>query len=193
MAETVAGAAHKVAHNLWIWLLIRGLLALAIGVVAVMWPVSALFAFTLLFAAYAFADGAVSLVAGFRGVDGASRGALIFRGIVGLLVGALFILMPLLVTATYAYFIVALLVAWSIITGVLEIWAAIRLRDQIEGEWLLGLSGAISLLLGLGVLVLVLPIPAVTILSAAWLIAIYAFAAGIVLVYQAIRLRKLAS
>jgi uncharacterized membrane protein HdeD (DUF308 family) len=67
------------------------------------------------------------------------------------------------------------------------------LRDQIEGEWLLGLSGTISLLLGLCVLVLVLPIPAVTILSAAWLIAIYAFAAGIVLVYQAIRLRKLAN
>jgi uncharacterized membrane protein HdeD (DUF308 family) len=99
--------------------------------------------------------------------------------------------MPIVATVTYAYLSIAILAVWSIITGVLEIWAAIRLRREIEGEWLLGVSGAISLLLGLAILVLVMPFPASTILSAAWLIAIYAFVAGVALVMQAFRLKRM--
>jgi uncharacterized membrane protein HdeD (DUF308 family) len=60
----------------------------------------------------------------------------------------------------------------------------------MEGEWLLGLSGLISVLLGIGIIALVIPYPAATILSAAWLIAIFAFASGIILVAQALRLRS---
>ena len=82
------------------------------------------------------------------------------------------------------------LAIWSILTGLFEIMAAVRLRKEIEGEWLLGLSGAISLLLGVGIIALVLPSPAATILSAAWLIAIYAFIAGVVLIAQALRHKR---
>ena len=71
-----------------------------------------------------------------------------------------------------------------------EIAAAVRLRKEIEGEWLLGLAGLFSVLLGIAILVLVLPNPVATILSAAWLIAIYAFATGIALVIQAFRLKS---
>jgi uncharacterized membrane protein HdeD (DUF308 family) len=82
-----------------------------------------------------------------------------------------------------------MLAIWSVITGLFEIMAAIRLRKEIEGEWLLGLSGAISILLGIGIVALVLPSPAATILSAAWLIAIYAFIVGVVLIAEAFRLK----
>jgi uncharacterized membrane protein HdeD (DUF308 family) len=187
--KTTAG---QIAHDFWGWMLARGLLAIALGLVAIIWPLSALFAFTLVFAAYAFADGVVSLISGIRGATHHQRwGALIFRGIVGIAVGVIFILLPGLSTATYAYLTVALLAAWSIIAGLLEIGAAVRLRKIIQGEWLLGFSGAISLLLGIAIFVLVFPNPVATILSAAWLIAIYAFVAGIVLVVQAFRLKGL--
>ena len=198
MVDTAAGAAGetmagRIARDFWGWMLLRGLLALALGVVAVLWPLGAIFAFTLLFAAYAFADGVISLINGVRGASAGERwGALAFRGITGILVGILFVLMPLLATATYAYLTVALLAAWSILAGIFEIGAAVRLRKAIEGEWLLGLSGLISLLLGIAIFVLVFPNPVATILSAAWLIAIYAFAAGLVLVVQAFRLKKAA-
>ncbi len=56
--------AAKMAHDFWAWVLLRGLLAIALGVVTIMWPLSALFAFTLLFAAFAFADGVISLLLG---------------------------------------------------------------------------------------------------------------------------------
>ena len=177
------------AHN-WGWFVVRGVLALILGAAAILFPLGALYAFTLLFAAFAFVDGIASLMAGIRGARaGESWGALVFRGIVGIAVGVLFVLMPMISTLSYAYVTIAMLVAWSIVAGLLEISAAIRLRKEIEGEWLLGLSGALSVLLGLAILVLVMPVPAATILSAAWLIAIFAIISGAALIAQGMRLR----
>jgi uncharacterized membrane protein HdeD (DUF308 family) len=144
------------------------------------------------FAAYCFIDGIASLVAGMRGArePGHRWGALVFSGIVGILIGVLFLLAPLVATVTYSIVVLVMLATWAIVTGVLEIVAAVRLRKEIEGEWLLGASGAISVLLGLGIVVLAVPNPVASILSAAWLIALFAFGTGLVLVTQALRLRK---
>jgi uncharacterized membrane protein HdeD (DUF308 family) len=177
------------AHN-WGWFMFRGVLALLLGIGAILFPLGALLAFTIMFAAYAFIDGIALLVSGMRGAQAGERwGALVFSGIVGILVGVIFLIMPIVATVTYAYLTIALLAVWSVVTGILEIWAAVRMRREIEGEWLLALSGAVSLLLGIGILVLVMPAPAATLLSAAWLIAIYAFIAGIALIAQALRLK----
>lgn len=185
---------HLPAHN-WGWFMLRGILALLLGIGAIVFPLSAVFAFTMIFAAYCFIDGIASLVAGTRGArePGHRWGALVFNGIIGVLIGILFLIMPLIATFTYAFLAVVMLAAWSIITGVLEIAAAIRLRREMEGEWLLGLSGLISVLLGIGIIALVIPYPAATILSAAWLIAIFAFASGVVLIAQSVRLRSRAT
>jgi uncharacterized membrane protein HdeD (DUF308 family) len=178
-------------HN-WKWFMLRGVLALLLGIGAIVFPLSAVFAFTMVFAAYCFVDGVASLIAGIRGgrEPGHRWGALVFSGIVGILIGVLFLLMPLVATVTYAFIVLVMLAAWAILTGILEIAVAVRLRREIEGEWLLGLSGAISVLLGLGVIVLVIPYPAASILSAAWLIAFFAVGTGIVLVVQSLRLRS---
>lgn len=182
------------AAHTWGWLLLRGILAIALGIVAVLFPLSALFAFTLLFAAYAFADGVASLIAGIRSARAGERwGAMVFRGVTGILVGVVFVLLPVVATLTYAFLTVVMLAIWSIIAGIFEISAAIRLRKVIQGELLLGISGLFSLLLGFAILVLVIPSPAATILSAAWLIAIYAFAAGIVLIMLAFQLKRKAA
>lgn len=177
-------------HN-WKWFMLRGALALLLGIGAIVFPLSAVFAFTMLFAAYCFVDGIASLIAGMHGGQEPEHrwGALVFSGIIGILIGILFLLMPLVATITYAFIVLVMLAAWAIITGILEIVVAVRLHREIEGEWLLGLSGAISVLLGLGVIVLVIPYPAASILSAAWLIAFFALGTGIVLVVQALRLR----
>jgi uncharacterized membrane protein HdeD (DUF308 family) len=178
-------------HN-WRWFMVRGVLALLLGIGAIVFPLSAVFAFTMVFAAYCFIDGIASLVAGMRGArePGHRWGALVFSGIVGILIGVLFLLAPLVATVTYSIVVLVMLATWAIVTGVLEIVAAVRLRKEIEGEWLLGASGAISVLLGLGIVVLAIPNPVASILSAAWLIALFAFGTGLVLVTQALRLRK---
>jgi uncharacterized membrane protein HdeD (DUF308 family) len=78
--------------------------------------------------------------------------------------------------------------AWAIVTGILEIVAAIRLRKVIEREWLLVLSGALSVLFGL----LIVAFPGASAVGIAWLLGIYAAAAGTVLIALALRMRSVA-
>lgn len=189
--DTTSDRWHVPVHN-WGWFMLRGVLALLLGIGAIIFPLSAVFAFTMIFAVYCFIDGIASLIAGIRGAHEPSHrwGAMVFSGIIGILIGILFLLMPLIAAYTYAFLALVILAGWSIVTGILEIAASIRLRREMEGEWLLGISGVISVLLGIGIIALVIPYPAATILSAAWLIALFAFTSGIVLVAQSLRLRS---
>jgi uncharacterized membrane protein HdeD (DUF308 family) len=191
-AGNEARAGASLLSRNWGWFVVRGVLALVLGVVAVLFPVSALFAFTMVFAAYAGADGLLSTVAGVRGASRKEERwwALVLRGIVGIAVAVLFVLMPFAATVSYALVTLGMLSAWAILTGVLEIVAAIRLRKEIEGEWLLGLSGAVSILLGLAVPAALVITPLATILSVAWVIAGYAIVAGVVLIGLGLRLRR---
>jgi uncharacterized membrane protein HdeD (DUF308 family) len=176
----------------WKWFFVRGVLALSLAAVAFLFPVSALFAFTMVFAAYAGADGIFSMIAGMRGATrkGERWWAFILRGMIGLAVAAVFVLMPFAATISYALATLGLLSAWAILTGMLEVIAAIRLRKVIEGEWLIGLSGLLSILLGLAVPFALYVNPLATILSVAWMIALYAFVAGVALVIMGLRLRR---
>jgi uncharacterized membrane protein HdeD (DUF308 family) len=189
------GDAHTGAPLLsrnWGWFVARGILALILGTVAFLFPASALFAFTMVFAAYAGADGLLSTLAGVRGATRKEERwwALTLRGIIGIAVTALFVLMPLAATVSYALATLGVLSAWAILTGGLEIAASIRLRKEIEGECLLALSGVLSILLGLAVPVALYVNPPATILSVAWVIAIYAVIAGLVLTGSGLRLRQ---
>ena len=191
-AAAERGGSSLLFRDNWGWTLARGILALILGVLAIIFPASALFAFTLVFAGFLLADGALSLASGVRGARRkADRWwAYVLRGLAGLVVGILFVLMPFVMTVSYAVATLVLLAAWSITAGILEIAAAIRLRKEIEGEWLLAFSGTLSILLGGGVMILFTLYPVASILSVAWMIGIYAIAAGVVLTIQAFRLRK---
>jgi uncharacterized membrane protein HdeD (DUF308 family) len=179
-------------HKNWIWFVVRGVLALILGTLAILFPEGALFAFAMLVAAFLFVDGALSVASGFSGAAGKQERwwTLMLRGLAGLVVALLFVLMPFVSAVSYALATLVLLAAWSIGAGVLEIAAAIRLRKEMEREWLLGLSGALSVLLGVGVIVLFAINPLASILSVAWMIGLYALIAGVVLIVQGVRLRK---
>ena len=90
----------------------------------------------------------------------------------------------LLAAAVVLLVIIAL---WAIIRGVLEIIGAIALRKIIQGEWLLILSGVLSI--GFGVLLLLQP--AAGALAVMWLIGIYMLAFGITTIALSLRLRRL--
>ena len=181
----------NLAHHTWGWILARGILLVLLGIFAVLAPGFALFTFALVFAAFSFIDGILALLSGLRRAhDGRRWGAMVLSGVAGVAIGVLFVLFPRVSTLTYALLIVWLVVAWAVLTGAFEISAAIRLRQEIEGEWLLALSGTLSVLLGIALLWLLSTNPAATLLSVAWLIAIYAFAAGVALIALALRLRR---
>jgi uncharacterized membrane protein HdeD (DUF308 family) len=176
----------------WKWLALRGSLALLLGLAAFLFPATALFAFTTAFAAFAFVDGLLSIGSGVGGARGRRPlcWAWILRGLVGIAVGAIFVLMPFVATISYALVILAVTAAWAIFTGVFEMSAAIRLRKEIRGEWLLFVSGLLSVALGIAIPVLLTFSPGATLLSAAWMLGVYAGAAGVLLIAQALRLKR---
>lgn len=180
MALDVSGT---VELGRWWWtFVLRGILAIAFGILAFFAPPLGIAVLVGLFAAWALIDGATSIVAGIR-TRGRDRSwwLEILEGIAGIAAGLLALIFP----AFAAEILVLIIAAWAIITGILEIVAAIRLREQIRGEVWLGLAGVASILFGI---VLVL-FPAAGALSLVWLIGGSAIAFGGFLLVLGWRLR----
>jgi uncharacterized membrane protein HdeD (DUF308 family) len=78
---------------------------------------------------------------------------------------------------------------WAIVHGVAQIGAAIRLRREIEGEWLLAVAGIFSILLGIAILLVMMAIPGASLLSVGWIIGFYALVVAAALIALAFRLR----
>jgi len=181
----------SVLRSNWVGFLVRGILAIALGAVAILSPFSALIAFAIALAAFAFVDGAIAMVTGIKGAKEKSHRwwALALSGLTGMMVAAFFVLLPLFTTLTLAIASIVAISVWAVLRGVFDISAAVRLRKQMKGEWLLGLSGMLSLLIGLGLPVLLVLYPGATILSLGWVIGIYAVAAGMLMIVLGFRLR----
>ncbi len=178
------------AHN-WMWFLVRGLLALALGILAILFPFSAITALAMLFAVFAFVDG-ISLVV--SGVAGATHHkerwwGLIIAGLIGIAVGVIYFAWPALSTISYAFVLLVIISVWAIINGVTQIGAAIRLRRDIAGEWLLGIAGVLSILLGVAILTVMALVPGASILSIGWIIGFYALLTAAALLALAFRLK----
>lgn len=173
----------SLTRNWWMAAL-RGTLAVIFGVAAFVWPGMTFEVLVLLFGAYAFVDGI--LVLGFGLVaagDGEQWWPLVLSGILGIGIGVLTFAKP----ATMALALVYVAGFWAIVTGLLEVVAAIRLRDVISGEWLMGLSGALSILFGL----LVVAQPDTGALALVYLFGFYAILAGVSQIGLGFRLRGL--
>ncbi len=188
-------AALGIARHNWGWFALRGVLAILLGIAAFLLPGLTLFAFTLVFAAFCFADGIAMLITGIRraGAGEAPWWTMILPGLAGIAVGVIFLFWPLLSTLAYAVATVLLVAGWAIVTGGLQIAAAIRLREEIEGEWILGLAGLFGVVLGLALITMTALQPVLSILSVAWVIGFYAIMTGVMLLMLGLRLRKRAS
>ncbi len=167
----------------WWGMALRGIVAVIFGLIAFFIPVATLYALTILFGAYALIDGIVSLGAA---IHSARRGehwwALLFEGVAGLGAAVVTLLWPLLTLVVLIYIIAA----WALITGILEIASAIRLRRVITGEWLLVLTGIASIVFGF--LLFAAPGPGAIVI--AWWIGAYVFIFGLLMLALAFRLRR---
>lgn len=175
--------AGTVALARWWWtFVVRGLLAIAFGVLAFFAPGLGIAVLVGLFAAWALIDGVTSLVTGIGGRNRDKSWWLeILEGVVSIIAGIIALVFPVLA----ADVLVIIIAAWAIVTGIFEIIAAIRLREQIRGEFWLGLAGLASILFG----VILLVFPGVGALSLVWLIGSFALVFGVFLVILGWRLR----
>ena len=176
-------ALRELAENWWL-LLLRGVAAIAFGLLAFLWPDLTLLTLIFLWGLYAIADGIIALWAAIasKGGEIAPRWWLAVVGIAGIVAGALAFVWPGMTALVLLLFIAS----WAIVIGVLQIWGAIRLRKEIEGEWLLALSGALSVAFG----VIMFAQPGAGALAVVWLIGWFAILAGCVYIALAFQLKK---
>jgi uncharacterized membrane protein HdeD (DUF308 family) len=174
---------EQMIRNWWV-LALRGVVAILFGVIAFSQPGITLTALVWTWGAYALVDGVCALVSAVRAATSYQRwGMLLLEGVAGIAAGIVAFGWTGITALTLLY----LIAAWAIVTGIFEIAAAIRLREMIEGEWLLGLAGVLSILLG----VLIVARPGAGLLASVWIIGSYALIFGIVMLVLAFRLRAL--
>jgi uncharacterized membrane protein HdeD (DUF308 family) len=169
------------AGNWWA-LLIRGMAAVIFGLAALLWPGPTLYVLIIFFGAYALVDGLFAIAAGIRGTAARRRWLLVAEGGLGVVAGLVTFFYPGM-TALVLLYVIAF---WAIFTGILKIVMAISLRREIENEWLMGLSGVVSVLFGIILAVL----PGVGLLSLVWLIGIYAIVFGVAQIALGFRVRS---
>lgn len=171
-------------RNWWV-LLLRGLVAIAFGVLIWVQPGISLVALVLLFGAYSLADGVLGTwTAIAERKEREHWGLLLIWGLLGIGVGVMTFLVPG-ITALVLLFYIAI---WAIATGILQIVAAIRLRKEVKGEWLLILGGLVSVVFG----IILMAQPGVGALAVLWLIGTYAIIFGALLVILSFRARSFA-
>ena len=176
--------ASVLSRNWWM-LLVRGLGAIAFGVLTWIQLGISLSALVLLFGAYSMVDGIFATWAAIAGSQNHDfKWVMLLEGLLGIGIGALTLVAPG-ITALALLFYIAI---WAIATGVLEIAAAIRLRKEIKSEWLLILAGIASVVFG----ALLAVQPGVGALAVLWLIASYAILFGVLLVILAFKTRRFA-
>jgi uncharacterized membrane protein HdeD (DUF308 family) len=172
------------ARNWWL-IAIRGIAALAFGILAIVWPGPTLVVLVALFGAYALVDGLSLLWSLLRGEPDARRNAwaVAIMGVLGVVAAIVTFFLPGLTAITLVYVIGF----WAILMGIFEIAAAIRLRREISGELWMAIGGVLAILFGLYLVVF----PGSGIISLVFVVGFWAILFGISSLVLAWRLRGL--
>lgn len=169
--------------RLWWVLALRGLCALVIGVGAFVVPAATLAVLVLVFGAYALVEGCLLLMTAFDSqTPKRDRWPVLLQGLLGVAVGVLTLFNP----AVTALGLLLYIAAWLLAQGVLQIVVAVRLREELHGEWWLVLGGIASVVLAGWLLWR----PEAGVLAVLWWIGAWAIVWGVALILAALRVRR---
>ncbi|SMD11590.1 HdeD family acid-resistance protein [Lentzea albidocapillata] len=167
----------------WWLFTVRGVFAVLFGLAALIWPGLTLLALIILWGAYALFDGATMLYLTLTHKEWPARWALGLIGVLGLVTGLIALFWPG-ITATALLLLIAV---WALVTGALQIVDAIRLRKVMTNEWFYIVTGALTVLLG----IILVVNPAAGALAFVITIGVFAILWGVVLVLFSLRLKQL--
>ncbi len=173
---------RSLSQNWWL-VILRGIFGILFGLAAFVWPGITWLTLIVMFGIYAIVDGLVAIITGLsRTKDSPRWWTFLLEGLISIGAGVVALIWPGLTSLVLVYMIAS----WAVITGILEIVAAIRLRNEITNEWMLGVGGLVSI--ALGVLLFLRPVAGG--LAIIWTIAAYALIFGVLLVVLGFRLRN---
>jgi uncharacterized membrane protein HdeD (DUF308 family) len=185
LSPNTAAGFPGLAKKIWIFAIIRGVLAIIFGLIAFFGPVATAIALAIVIAVFAIVAGVFDIIEAIRHRGSSSMVLRIVLGAVSILFGILVLVWP---GISLAILLITVGV-WAIITGILQIMSSIRHRTVPESGWVWGLiGGAVTILFG----VLVLIWPATGLVTIIWIIGIWAVVWGIILILLGVQLRKAA-
>lgn len=167
----------------WGWVALRGAIGILFGILAISWPVVTIWTLAILWGAFAMADGVFAFMTAWRiHKTGARWWPYLLVGLIGVAAGIITLFWPGITIVALVYVIAF----WALFGGISQIVAAVRLRKEIQGEWLLILAGAFSVIFGM----LILFRPLEGLLAIAWIVGFYAILTGALYLMLAFRLRR---
>jgi uncharacterized membrane protein HdeD (DUF308 family) len=178
----IAEAVGELPRHWWV-VALRGLAAIIFGILAFIWPGITLAVLIVLYGAYAIVDGVLGLYAAWRS-RGKNVWGPVLEGVLGIVAGLVAFFWP----GITAFALLIVIATWAILTGVMEVVAAVNLRRVITNEWALIFAGVLSVVFG----ILLVIQPTAGLLSLVWLIGLYAVISGIAMLVLAWRLREVA-
>lgn len=161
--------------KMWWLLALKGVFAILFGILILAWPGLTIGVLVIIYGVFALVGGILSMIISLFSIGKYSNWWVMFlEGVLGFIVGGIVLKWP----AISLLLLVIIIGIWVIISGIAQIITAFFVRQQIKNEWLMALSGLISLLFGL--LLFSWPISGIIVLS--WLIGFYALLLGIFLI-----------
>lgn len=179
------------AKGIWWWVLVRGILAIGFGIIALIAPAAALTAIALVFGAYALVDGimlAVYAIGTRKSIRG--WGWVLAQGILSVLVGLGALILPGLVGALGGLVVLWTIVFWNVVTGAVSIQAATKAEAGRAKTWTI-VAGVVSLVFAVILAIAIFLTPGATLLGLIWAVGIYAIVFGGMLIVTAIHVRRL--
>ncbi|RMG81978.1 MAG: HdeD family acid-resistance protein [Chloroflexi bacterium] len=160
-------------RNWWLFM-VRGFAAVLFGAISLFMPGLTLAALVISFGVFAIVSGAATAYHAFNARhEQHDWWVQLMEGFVGIVAGILTLTWPDIASLGLLFFIAA----WAISSGLLQIVTAFQLRKEIDNEWMLGISGLLSILFGL----FIIRFPLGGALAIASIIGIYAMTYGILM------------
>jgi len=181
----------SIAKGVWWLVLLRGILAILFGIIALLAPGAALTGIAIVFGVYAIFDGVAAIahaVADRKNLKG--WGWLLAQGIIAVLAGLVALTFPGLVGSFGGLVVLWTIAIYALMHGVSGIVSASRAPASSAKTWGL-VGGVVTVVFGLLYAVLILVVPGVTLLGLIWVVGIYAILFGIMLIVGAVQLRRL--
>jgi uncharacterized membrane protein HdeD (DUF308 family) len=180
---TLRPDARALCKRIWWVFLLGGIASLLFGIVAIAAPGLALLVIALFFAATVLVDGVFNVVGALRNREKDGWWIVALIGLLGVVVGGAALLLPEVTMLVLVY----LVAIQAILLGAFLLMLGYQLRKAIEREWILYLTGALSIVLG----ILIFARPVVGGLSIVAFIAAWAIVTGLLRIWFAFKVRRL--
>lgn len=180
----------SLAKSLWWFVLLRGILAIIFGIIALIAPSAALTGITFIFGAYVLIDGIaeIALATRIRKTD-SGWGWVLFQGIVAVLAGLAALIIPAAVGTISGILVLWIVAIFALIHGVVGLVTASGVPAGPVKTW--GIVGAaVTLLFAVVLGILLIVTPSATVLGFIWVVGLYALVFGVLLVVASLLLRR---